>query len=278
MLPPNTQTKLHNALPKIRQLTKTFPRNAHTTQLSTSNFIYLAVHRNNALFTKAYYKLRNESFPKLPPSYTTRIQQGAPTPQSPEHFSLAYTNLRKAKIPSHTKSFILDILNRTAPSRRVLHKANILPDTTCPRCHVISDSYHTQFECSLAYMAYTAISKHFDTKLPSIPLNEENFCFFVPLRNASKNMNDQFLHLFGSFTHLAFSILTHERFHIWSPTVLYAKLLSNTDLIIQVRKGAKLAFKELVSFRDTLVSLIDFIELDLVPSNQGHFRAFPPLT
>ena len=277
-LPTNTQTKLQNALPKIRKIIKTLPNNTATSHLTTHNFIYQAVHKNNALFTKAYYKLRKEDYPKLPPSYSTRVQQGASVPQSPENFSLAYTNMQKAKIPSHTKSFILDILNRTAPSRRILHKANILPDTTCPRCDVISDSFHTQFECSMAYMAYTALSKHFSSKLPTISLNEENFCFFVPLKNASKNMNDQFLHLFGSFSHLAFSILTHERFHIWSPMVLYAKLLANTDMIIQIRKGAKLAFKELVSFRDTFVSLIDYIELDLVAPNRGHFRAFPPLT
>jgi hypothetical protein len=274
----NTQIKLQNSLLNIHRITKTFTREIVVTPPShTCNFFYQAVYKNNAFFTKAFYKLLNEKAPQLPPAYTTRTREGAPVTQSPENFILAYKNLGKAKIPSHTKSFMLDILNRTAPSRRMLHISNILPNSTCPRCDVISDSFHTQFECTMGYMAFTAISKHFKENLPSLQLNEENFCFYVPIKNASQNMNDQFLHLFGSFSHLSFSIITHERFHIWSPTVFYAKLLSITELIIQIRRGSKLAYKELLSFRDSLTAYVDIIEFELVAPNKGHFRAFPPI-
>lgn len=273
----NTQLKLQNSLVNIRRVTKTFTSEIVANPPSnTHNFFYLAVYRNNAFFTKAHYRLLAEKAPKLPPAYTTRLKDAASVTQSPENFILAYSNLRKAKIPSHTKSFMLDILNRTAPSRRLLHKSHILPDSICPRCQVISDSFHTQFECTMGYMAFTALSLHFSKNLPTLKLNEENFCFFVPFKNASKNMNDQFLHLIGSYTHLAFSILSHERFNTWSPTVFYAKLLSNTELIIQLRKGSKLAYKELISFRDSLRTHVDTLEFELVAPNNGHFRAFPP--
>ena len=276
-LPQNTKIKFENSIHNFRRVSKTFTGQIINTPPSlTHNFIYQAVHKNNSFFTKAYYKIIAEQAPDTPPAYNTRLRDKADVPGSATNFASAYRALHRANIPSHTKAFILDVLNRTAPSRKTLHQSGILPDKTCPRCEVISDNFHTQFECDMAFMAFTALSNHFSQNLPSIPYREENFCFFIPLRNASKNMNDQFLHLTGSLVHLAYSSLTHERFHRWSPTVFYAKLLSNIELTIQIRRHAGWAYREVVSFRDHFLSYCDNLNHTLTALNKGHFRAFPP--
>ena len=273
----NTRTKLKNSIYSFRRISKTFTDSIINTPPSlTHNFFYQAVHKNNSFFTKAYYKTLAEQAPHVPPAYNTRLRDKADVPGSAANFASAYKALHRANIPSHTKSFILDILNRTAPSRKTLHLAKILPDSICPRCLVVSDNFHTQFECSMAFMAFTALSNHFSQNLPTIQYKEENFCFFIPIKNASKNMNDQYLHLAGTFAHLAYSSITHERFPRWSPTVLYAKLLSKIELIIQTRRYAGWAYREIISFRDHFLSYCDNLNLTLTAANNGHFRAHPP--
>ena len=85
------------------------------------NFLYRAVFLNNAFFTIPYYNME-QAFPDkkvaqpsdIPPSYKTKIQDGAVLPSSKKNFLPAYQFVQNASLPSQSKSFILDILNRTS--------------------------------------------------------------------------------------------------------------------------------------------------------------------
>ena len=276
-LSPATQAKLCNLLPLIRKHISPVPSNniLRTNSNKNYNFLYSAVFIKNSFFTKLIYRLKAEDAPELPPAYQKRIEDKAPIPTSPQMFSKAYTFLHKSTMPTQTKSFILDILNRTAPSKRTLCKMRLVETDVCARCPVVADNYHVSFECDLPYMAFTAFSEFFKEKMNNLTLTEDNFCFFVPFDKTSFNLNSQFLHLFGAVAHLSYSIVGNNRFGGWGPTVLYAKILTVIDQVITVRKEAKWAYAKIVELRDFFITLLDQVNSTLTPSDMGHFRAQP---
>ena len=173
------------------------------------------------------------------------------------------------------KSFILDILNRTAPSKRTLCKMRLVKSDVCERCPVVANNYHVYFECDLPYMAFTAFSVFFKEKIDKLTLTVDNFCFFVPFEKTSFNLNSQFLHLFGAVAKLCYSIVGNNRFGGWGPTVLYAKILTVIDQVITIRKEAKWTYAKIVELRDFFITLLDQVNSTLTPSDMGHFRAQP---
>ena len=93
-----------------------------------------------------------------PPSYKTRIRDGALLPSSKKVFLSAYQFVQNASLPSRSKSFILDILNRTSPSKRTLFRSKLVSNEICDLCNVVSDNFHTIGECMFSYMIVTALS------------------------------------------------------------------------------------------------------------------------
>ena len=141
--------KLNNLIKKISQLDS---ENSH-------NFIYRAVHINNTFFTVPYYRME-QTFPSAnsantktgsPPAFETRQCDDAMCP-SKKTFNSAYLFVQKSKVPSRSKSFILSILNRTAPSKRKLFWCKIAKNEICELCNIVCDNYLVMAECMFSFM------------------------------------------------------------------------------------------------------------------------------
>ena len=286
-LPVNIKTKLIHMARDLNAICNNTKQNKVLKNISrhspenSFNFIYRAVFLNNAFFTIPYYKME-QTFPAkkgvqytnsdCPPSYKTRIRDGAVLPSSKKVFLSAYQFVQNAPLPSRTKSFIIDILNRTSPSKRTLFRSKLVSNEICDLCNVVSDNFHTIGECMFSYMIVTSLSRYLATK--NITLTEDNYIFFSPIQGLSYNFNSQILHILCEVARRAFSTVNNERWTKWSGTPFYAQIRSILLSIIRVRKYAGWAYKEVLKFEEYFSSYIDNIN-DLCPPDISHFRASP---
>jgi len=67
-----------------------------------------------SLLKKMHKKITIESFPKIPPSYLTRLAEGVDAPRDPSNFSNAFAFLKKASIESCLKSSQFEVLTLVA--------------------------------------------------------------------------------------------------------------------------------------------------------------------
>ena len=286
-LPVNIKTKLIHMVSDLNAICNNTKQNKVLKNISrhspenSFNFIYRAVFLNNAFFTIPYYKME-QTFPAkkgvqktnsdCPPSYKTRIRDGAVLPSSKKVFLSSYQFVQNAPLPSRTKSFILDILNRTSPSKRTLFRSKLVSNEICDMCLVVSDNYHTIGECMFSYMIVTSLSRYLATK--NITLTEDNYIFFSPIQGLSYNFNSQILHILCEVARRAFFTIQNERWTKWSGTPFFAQIRSILLSIIRVRKYAGWAYKEVLKFEEYFSSYIDNIN-DLCPTDISHFRASP---
>ena len=259
----------------IKKFARIDPENSH-------NFIYKAVHINNTFFTIPYYRME-QTFPSSntgiakidsPPAYETRQRDGAVCP-SKKTFNSAYLFVQKSKIPSRTKSFILSVLNRTAASKRKLFRCKISNNELCQLCNVVSDNYHIMAECMFSFMLNTALRKYLELK--NIKLTENTFAFFSPIPNISSNFNSQIIHIISEVARRAYSAVEHDRLTRWTSIHFYAQIRSTLLSIINVRKHAGWAFREVLNFEKFFSSYVDKIS-ELTPMSTDHFRAQPTYT
>ena len=259
----------------INKISRLNPENSH-------NFIYRAVHINNTFFTIPYYRME-QSFPSpnllnsksdAPPAYETRKRDGAVCP-SKSTFNSAFLFVQKSKLPSRSKSFILSVLNRTAPSKRKLFRCKIAKNEVCDLCNVVCDNYHIAAECMFSFMLVTALRKYLEPK--NIKLTENTFAFFAPIPNISNNFNSQLIHCICEVARRAYSVVEHDRLTQWTGIHFYAQIRSTLMSVINVRKHAGWACKELINFEVFFSSYIDKIS-ELMPLNIDHFRATPTYT
>ena len=268
----NTYCQTSNYKKVLKNISRFSPENSF-------NFIYRAVFINNSFLTIPFYKME-QAFPtpnsipssKIPPAYHTRKRDKAPLPSSEQTFLSAYQFVHKASLPSYTKSFIINMLNRTAPSKRTLYRCKIVSDEICIRCNVVSDNYHIIAECSFAYMIITALTKYLTQK--NVEFTENTFCFFAPISSLSNNFNSQIMHILSEVFRRAYTTVDHERLYRWSGKQFFAQIRSILLSIINVRRYAGWAYKEVASFENFFSSYIDKIH-KLNPQNTGHFRAIP---
>ena len=246
------------------------------------NFIYRAVHINNTFFTIPYYRME-QTFPLTktgfaktdsPPAYETRQRDGAVCP-SKKTFNAAYLFVQKSKMPSRTKSFILSILNRTAASKRKLFRCKISNNELCQLCDVVCDNYHIMAECMFSFMLITALRKYLELK--NIKLTENTFAFFSPIPNISSNFNSQIIHIISEVARRAYSAVKNDRLTRWTSIHFYAQIRSTLISIINVRKHAGWAFREVLNFETFFSSYVDKIS-ELTPMSTDHFRAQPTYT
>ena len=255
----------------MKKVARYSPENSH-------NFIYRAVFINNSFFTIPLYKMERK-FPSsdspscddTPPAFNTRKRDRAACP-SEKDFNTAYQFTQKATLPSRSKSFILGILNRTAPSKRKLFRCKIVTNEVCELCNVVCDNYHLVAECIFSYMINAALKKYLEMK--DVALSENTFAFFAPIPNLSYNFNSQIIHILCEIARRAYSTVENERWTRWSGIHFFAQIRSTLLSIITVRKYAGWAYKEVLNFEEFFSSHIDNIS-ELMPLNIGHFRAQP---
>ena len=111
-----------------------------------------------------------------PPAFETRKRDGAVCP-SKKTFNSSYLFVQKCKMPSRSKSFILSILDRTAPSKRKLFWCNIAKNEICELCNVVCDNYYVVAECMFSFMIITALRKYHNSK--NINLTENTFAYLL---------------------------------------------------------------------------------------------------
>ena len=121
-------------------------------------------------------------------------------------------------------------------------------------------------------MIITALTKYLTQK--NIDFTENTFCFFAPISSLSNNFNSQIMHILCEVSRRAYTTVDHERLHRWSGKQFFAQIRSILLSIINVRRYAGWAYKEVASFENFFSSFIDNIH-KLTPQNTGHFRAIP---
>ena len=126
-----------------------------------------------------------------------------------------------------------------------------------------------------SFMLVSALRKFLDSK--NIKLTENTVAFFAPIPNVSINFNSQITHILCEVARRAYSSVEIDRMTRWSGIHFYAQIQSTLLSIINVRKHAGWAYKEVVNFEAFFSSYVDKIS-DLTPSSIDHFRAQPTYT
>ena len=86
----------------------------------------------------------------LPPSYCSRIRDNLQVP-TPDQFLDSYKTETVSTLPCYSCSIHLELLNRTAISRKKLFKMklNDIDSPICKYCHTNSNLTHSSVECVL---------------------------------------------------------------------------------------------------------------------------------
>merc|ERR1711872_895792 len=147
----------------------------------TQNFLGYAT-SNPSYVTLAYKKifLRCST---TPPSYHTRIRDKLDIPSESE-FKSAYSAVKTTKqLDSSSKTHIVEVLNRTIRTPKLLKLTKIQDDDTCPRCPVIADSTHIATECDAAYMSNNS-TRLFEHPLSKLGHNPNKLSVLHPVKEA----------------------------------------------------------------------------------------------
>ena len=224
---------------------------------------------------KAYKLLSSENAAPIPPAYRTRIIDRVPRLKTPEEFCDAFKFIAKAKMDSSSKSLVIDLLNRTIATPKLLFLMNKRESDRCVRCNVIADTTHITSECQFAFMMLKTLNQFFLRQFPKIKDIDSSYMFCSPLKGANKNMNEQFIHLFAALHKCSFSLYEEDRFPRWSSTPFYAKALSVINNVIAIRRGCRWTFREISKFHDFFLTFLGRENVALTPMNQSHFR-LPP--
>ena len=264
-----TRSRLKHFLRKIRRDHNFYTKlRSHPTQ----NFLGYAT-SNPSYVTLAYKKIFLRCF-TTPPSYHTRIRDKLDIPSESE-FKSAYSAVKTTKqLDSLSKTHIIEVLNRTIRTPKLLKLTKIQDDDTCPRCPVIADSTHIATECDAAYMSNKTLLAFLNTHYPNSGITPTNFQFFIPSKKLGSRFNSQFLHLLASLSKLAFSIPFEppDRVMYWSNTVFYAKILSTINATLALRKSCKWSFNMIEKFLSFFIECFDTIDDYAVNGSISHFR------
>ena len=105
----------------------------------------------------------------------------------------------------------------------------------------------------------------------------KHHCFFALIPNISNNLNSQVIHILCEVARRVCPSVENDRLTRWSGRHFYAQIHSTLLSIINVRKHAGWAYKEVLNFETFFSSYIDKIS-ELMPLNTDHFRAQPTYT
>jgi hypothetical protein len=219
-----------------------------------------------SLLKKMHKKITIESFPKIPPSYLTRLAEGVDAPRDPSNFSNAFTFLKKASIESRLKSFQFEVLSRTLPSARKLSKFRLVPSSLCQKCPgtVIASSAHVIADCTIPtyfiriFNAFASVH----AKFVRFKLDTVNFEFgFHQLSFVTSDTNEQMQHILFAVKKIALEAHLDPRFPRWTNLVYYAKILSCVKRILLVRRFAHLSHDIIQNFLDFLIDQYASLQL-----------------
>ena len=122
----------------------------------------------------------------------------------------------------------------------------------------------------------SALNAIYFTEQNAILLNVK-LLVHAALPNISTNFNSQLTHILCEVARRVYSSVEIDRMMRWSSIHFYAQIQSTLLSIINVRKHAGWAFKEVVNFEAFFSSYVDKIS-DLTPMSTDHFRAQPTYT
>ena len=250
---------LNSVISSVKNKIKEFPKLKREGRISRSLtlFPYL-ISYHPSLLKEFHKKITVESFPEIPPSYSTRLAEGIDAPRDPLNFSNAFTFLKKARIESRLKSFQFEVLSRTLPSVRKLNKFQFLPSALCLKCpgSVIASSAHIIADCTIP----TYFIKIFNSfasvhvKFAGFKLDTVNFEFgFHQIKLITKDTNEQMQHIFMAVKKVSLESHLDPRFPRWTNLVYYAKILSCVKRILLIRRFAHLNHDIIQQFLDFLI-------------------------
>ena len=180
-----------------------------------------------------------------PPSFHTRIRNKLDIP-SESDFKSAYSAVKATKqLDSSSKTHIIEVLNCSMRTPKLLQLTKTQHDDTCQICPVIANSTHIAF---------------LNTYYQNSDITPTNFQFFIPSKKIGSQFNSQFLHLLAFLSRLAFSIPFEppDKVMYWSSTVFYAKIKATFNMI-----------EKLLSF---FIEGFDTIDDYTVNGSISHFR------
>ena len=235
-----------------------------------ANFVYTAIHFDNAFFTKALKHIKNSKSTKTPPAFQTRIKDNIPMQITNQQFKSVYIALAKYTLPAEVHWAALEILNRTMLTPKLLFLNKKRVDSLCNRCHVPADNFHITNECAVPFLAFRALQEF--SKSKNVEFVSQNFSLLLPIQNVSCIVNEQYAHLIVKLLQLSYTLQFETRFIYWSPLVFFAKIQTVINSTITVRKFAKWNCEFLEQFRDFYNRQLDTFQIFLFPQDTSHCR------
>jgi len=206
----------------------------------------------------------NQDINYTPPSYFTRRRDGEDTPRDKSCFNQSFYLLNNSYIPSSSRSFHLEYLNRTLISHTKLTNMNIADENPCPHCKTLATQDHMINDCIFPKICHILfkqfmVDQGWDTRET---LSETYWAFFWPVKTIEYRKYIQLACFWIEIKKSAHKIAQTSRFPRFRALNFQAKILTAI-------KMANASTKHLPN-QETAQTLTHFM-LDKIDSIPHHY-------
>ena len=228
-------------------------------RFASKPMFYHATFCDKAFFAKTMKKLlMDETEKKYPPALDTRIRDNVESFDT-ESIMNSFSKILRAKLPLKLKSFHVEFVFRTLPSRNKLCKFKIVQSFLCGRCIQTANTEHILFYCDFPRFCIDKISKFLDDMfnrgVPHISLCRQKwFLFNIFPEEIPQRVHSELSNLVLLLKMFCISSAAEDKWRTWNNTVFYAQLMSHINRAILQRKYLHLSVGMLQGLYDFVVN------------------------
>ena len=229
-------------------------------RFSIKPMFYHATFCDKSFFAKTAKKLLfDETESSYPPALDTRIRDNVESFDK-ETIMKSFSRILQAKLPLKLKSFHVEFIFRTLPSRNKLCKFKLAETSRCGRCLKTADTEHILFYCDFPSFCMKMIAKFldhtFNRGIPRIHLCRQKwFLYNIYTEEIPQKAQSEITNLALLIKKFCIVTAAEDKWRTWNQTVFFAQLMSQIKRVILQRKYLHLS-------TDILQALYDFIVKD----------------
>ena len=171
----------------------------------------------------------------------------------------SFEKLLRAKIPLKLKSFHVEFIYRTLPSRSKLFKFGIAQSYLCGRCLEKADTEHVLYYCSFPKFCMKKIAAFLDDTyhkgVPKVHLCRMKwFLYNIYVEEIPGAVQGEIMNLSLLLKQFCILSAAEDKWRTWTVTVHFAQLLSHVKRTILQRKYLNIPVDTLQTLHDYLVN------------------------
>ena len=228
-------------------------------RLPIKPIFYHATFSDKAFFSKVSRRLLFDETNNLyPPALNTRIRDNVET-YDPQIIMESFEKLLRAKIPLKLKSFHVEFIYRTLPSRSKLFSFGIAQSYLCGRCVEKADTEHILYYCSFPKFCMKKIAAFLDDTyhkgVPNVHLCRMKwFLYNIYVEEIPKSVQNEIMNLSLLLKQFCIMSAAEDKWRTWTVTVHFAQLMSHVKRTILQRKYLNIPVDTLQALHNYLVN------------------------